>query len=304
VSDSTVRTRSVCRAHLSHPYSLVLPYSLTQTRLHHLAHLLPHIFSHPPIPSHSKPRARGPPKSTFLFPTPPPLVQPLPLPEYHGPRKPLDTPESPGHGVDTPDGGDGSGRKVPPPSSPATATTTSKEKGKGKGKSSSSKKSDEDVPAHEIDCIARVTLSVGPISFPGTELWVGRFVEPRAGPTRVARVRPKEKDKGEQSGTKRERPKVPKSERAEKREKRRSMAEDAAMRRARMSAAQTGSPGAVRPPGPPGSYGPPGPGAAGPSARPPPRPPARPHNIVRTSHTVHWSWRVRWMRLTPCSLQH
>ncbi|KAL7424791.1 hypothetical protein Q5752_000475 [Cryptotrichosporon argae] len=35
-------------------------------------------------------------------------------------------------------------------------------------------------PAHEIECIARVTLVAGPSVFSGSELWIGRFVEPRS----------------------------------------------------------------------------------------------------------------------------
>ena len=136
------------------PCSLVLRYSLSRTRQHHLDHLLPLIFSHPIIPAHNKPRARGPPKSTFLFPTPPPLTQPLPFKEYHGPQEPIEPSSSGGNGL------------------PA-------------GKSRKSQKTGEvEPPAHEIECIARVTLTVGPIEYPGTELWIGRFVEPRAPPPR------------------------------------------------------------------------------------------------------------------------
>ncbi|RXK40286.1 hypothetical protein M231_02400 [Tremella mesenterica] len=147
--------------------SLVLSYSLTQSRLHHINHLLPHIFSHPLIPSHSRPRARPPPKSTFLFPTPPPLVQPLPNPEYHGPSSGPSTP--------APDGDD-----------------TPKVKGKNK------RDRETEAPAHEIECIARVTLSIGPISYPDTELWVGRFVQPQ---TVIKKVRAKpDKEKRDSIG--------------------------------------------------------------------------------------------------------
>ncbi|CAD6568818.1 MAG: hypothetical protein TREMPRED_004786, partial [Tremellales sp. Tagirdzhanova-0007] len=129
--------------------SLVLPYSLTLTRQHHLTHLLPHIFSHPIVPVHSRPRIRGPPKSAFLFPTPPPPTQPLPNKEYH------DAPKS------------------------ATSSTPT-ELPKKTSKSISGDK--EEPPAHQTECIARITLSIGPISYPGTEIWVGQFVEPRIAP--------------------------------------------------------------------------------------------------------------------------
>ena len=149
-------------------YSLVLPFSLTQTRQRHLAHLLPHAFSHPPIPSHSKPRARLPPRSTFLFPTPPPPVQPLPLKEFHGAHRSSKATTQ-----------DSSVEGRSPDASPAPKTK-SKAKAKELG-----------APAHETECISRITLSIGPLSFPGTELWVGRFVEPRSEP--IKRERKKDK---------------------------------------------------------------------------------------------------------------
>jgi len=151
----------------------VLPYSLTLTRQHHLTHLLPHIFSHPIVPAHSRPRARGPPKSTFLFPNPPPPTLPLPSKEYHGPLKPVDTNASrEGSAPATPDGQ----ATTPSPNKPKKSFNTTGES-----------------PAHEIECIARVTLTIGPISYPGTELWVGRFMERRAAPPR------REKDMKRQS---------------------------------------------------------------------------------------------------------
>lgn len=55
---------------------------------------------------------------------------------------------------------------------------------KGKGKAN-----EVEPPAHDIECVARVTLSIGPISFPDTEIWVGRFVQPRAAAPRPARAK-------------------------------------------------------------------------------------------------------------------
>jgi hypothetical protein len=140
---------------------MVLPFSLTQTRQRHLAHLFPHVFSHPPISSHNKPRARAHPRGTLLYPTPAPPVQPLPVREYHGPLQP----KNQALNID------------PAKSGISIDGTTAKGKGKKKAEDT-----DLEPPAHEIDCVARVSLSIGPISFPGTELWVGRFVEPRSEP--------------------------------------------------------------------------------------------------------------------------
>ena len=140
----------------------MLHYSVVAARQHHLQHLLPHIFSHPPIPANARPRARPPPMGTFLYPTPPPLVHPLPHREYHAPTgKPKKTAD------------DGS----PAPDGTEVGESKRRKYGRNKGKS---KADESEAPAHEIECIARVTLSIGPISFPGTEIWVGRFVQPRA----------------------------------------------------------------------------------------------------------------------------
>jgi len=146
-------------------FSLVLPFSLTQTRQRHLTHLLPHIFSHPPIPSHSRPRARPVPKGTFLFPTPAPPEPPLPLKEYHAPARPLPSATSAPTNSQSPGSATAEMPEQPGQSRPP------KPKAKAKERSI--------APAHEIECIARVTLSIGPISYPGTEIWMGRFVNPR-----------------------------------------------------------------------------------------------------------------------------
>lgn len=151
-----------------------------------MQNLFPRIFSHPPVPSHNRPRARGPPRGTFVYPTPPPPVAPLPTREYHGPSLPkasssLQVSPSPST-PSTP--ADEAG-----PSTPSSATGQKKVKGsKGKGKDAGHEKENE-PPAHEIECIARVTVSIGPISYPGTELWVGRFVEPRASVPKPSRKR-------------------------------------------------------------------------------------------------------------------
>ncbi|KAK4686235.1 hypothetical protein P7C73_g3890, partial [Tremellales sp. Uapishka_1] len=149
--------------------SLVLSYSLAYSRNSHTQNLLPHIFTHPPIPSHNKPRARPLPRTTFLFPTPPPPLPPLPANEYHGPlapRPPAPTPTSaaPAASLST-----NPLQPAPIPSSPVASTS----------KPPKSSKKAVEPPAHEIECIARVTLTIGPVSYPGTELWIGKFVEPR-----------------------------------------------------------------------------------------------------------------------------
>ena len=143
----------------------MLPFSLLQTRQRHLTHLFPHLFSHPPIPSHSRPRARPIPKGTFLFPTPAPPELPLPLKEYHAPAKP------PPSALTAPPPPDSPAPGTPGTPDPAGQSRPSKPKAKGKERAI--------APAHEIECIARVTLSIGPISYPGTEVWMGRFVNPR-----------------------------------------------------------------------------------------------------------------------------
>ncbi|WVQ97383.1 hypothetical protein IAU59_004495 [Kwoniella sp. CBS 9459] len=184
--------------------SLVLPYSLNQTRHHHLTSLLPHIFTHPTVPSHSRPRARPPPKGTFIFPTPSSLVHPLPAREYHGPfRTAGESSSSPGPSNITPDQAD-----------PSSYTSTPKGS-RPKPKKVPIPYPDEiQPPAHDIECISRCTLSVGPISFPGAEIWIGRFVEPRVTVPKKERARP---------GERKERLK----EKEEKKEKRKSMLADA-----------------------------------------------------------------------------
>ncbi|WWD17789.1 hypothetical protein CI109_102231 [Kwoniella shandongensis] len=227
---------------LSIAESLVLPYSLTQTRHHHLTSLLPHIFTHPPIPSHSKPRARPPPKGTFLFPTPPPLVHPLPSKEYHGPLKPVEV-----NMATTPNEGDPS-TSTPPPASATKPARQPKPK----------KISDEaEPPAHEIECISRCTLSVGPVSFPGTEVWIGRFVEPRETRPKKERARP-----------------------GERKEKRKSLAEETASRRARRARPKPSATGSTEPGTTPRLTGVSANKVAGPSYRPPPGGP-RPVNSNR-----------------------
>ena len=223
--------------------SLVASYSLTQSRIHHINHLLPHIFSHPPIPSHSRPRARLPPRSTFQFPTPPPPVHPLPNPEYHGPTA---SSSSTASGSTKPPSDDPSGQAV--------------KAGPSKGKA---KEKENQPPAHEIDCIARVTLTIGPISFPDTELWVGRFVEPRSGAPKVQRLK------------------------LESKERRKSNVEPATHKKPRLSStpARPAGPLPQRPPPPPR----PAALTAGPlSNRPPIRPPGR-QEVV----SMDWSWEPR-----------
>jgi len=168
----------------------VLPYTLTLTRQHHLTHLLPHIFSHPIVQAHNRPRARGPPKSTFLFPTPPPPNVPLPMREYHGPLRPIEVTASREDSTD--------------PANPDRPSTPASEKPK---KGAKSTRSEVEPPAHEMECIARVTLSIGPISYPGTELWLGRFVELRAPPPKKEkREKVKRQSFAEASAARRARP--------------------------------------------------------------------------------------------------
>jgi hypothetical protein len=143
------------------------------------------LFTHPPIPAHSRPRARPPPKGTFLYPTPPPLVHPLPHREYHAPtqttKKTVDSTGSPA------------------PEATEVAESKRRKYGRNKGKS---KADENEAPAHDIECIARVTLSIGPFSFPDTELWVGRFVQPRAAAPKPPRAKkiPGERKKAGESG--------------------------------------------------------------------------------------------------------
>ena len=167
--------------------SLVLPFSLAQTRQRHLTHLLPHAFSHPPIPSNAKPRARGPPKGTFLFPTPALPPAPLPLKEYHGSSRQTEPAVgSPAPAIPTVEGQDPAGASASGSVDPAAASADTPTATKAKSK----KQERYSAPAHEIDCIARVTLTIGPVSYPGTELWIGRFVEPK-GEAKTIRQREK-----------------------------------------------------------------------------------------------------------------
>lgn len=165
--------------------SLVLPYSLIQTRHHHLTSLLPLVFSHPLIPSHNKPRAKPLPKGVFVFPTPPPPVHPLPTREYHGPKDLLN--------------------EASPSATPTANSSSTPIPPQPKGRK---RTGEHEPPAHEIECIARVTLSLGPMSFHGTELWVGRFVEPRANKPKKERAKPgerKEREKKRREGIGKER---------------------------------------------------------------------------------------------------
>lgn len=120
-----------------------------------------------------------------MFPTPPPPVHPLPTREYHGPRDLLNE-ASP---------------SATPPANPASTPVPPQPKGR--------KRSGEpEPPAHEIECIARVTLALGPMSFHGTELWVGRFVEPRANKPKKERAKPgerREREKKRREGIEKER---------------------------------------------------------------------------------------------------
>ena len=151
--------------------SLVLSYSTQQTRQHHLRHLLPLVFSHPPVPSYNRPKPRFFSRKSLLGPPPPAPYLPLPIPEYHGPiddKEERSVPTTPADDLE------------------ATSTTQHGESSKPKKKS---RKQDSSVPAHEIECMARATLGIGPVSYLDTELWVGRFVEPRRGPYRREKVR-------------------------------------------------------------------------------------------------------------------
>jgi hypothetical protein len=146
--------------------SLVFTQSLAQTRQRHMHQLFPHVFSHPAIASHNKPRARPIPRNTFLFPTPPAPTQPLPNPEYHGPVRPLPV---------TPTGS----TSMPGPRENATASSSTAPAAASKPIKRPTTTEPVEPAAHEMECIARVTLSVGPCSYPGTELWIGKFVYPR-----------------------------------------------------------------------------------------------------------------------------
>ena len=161
----------------------MLHYSLLQTRQRHLNHLLPRVFSHPPTASNSRARNRPAIPPTF-YPTPSAPAPPLPALEYHGPRKDKDKTkdrdeDSDKHGVQDED------------------TSRNQVEGNEKGKSLSKRaeraaRLDELAPAHEIDCIARVTVSIGAFSYADTEVWIGQFVDPEAyiKPTKI-----KEKEK-------------------------------------------------------------------------------------------------------------
>ncbi|BEI87904.1 uncharacterized protein CcaverHIS019_0106220 [Cutaneotrichosporon cavernicola] len=162
---------------LSLDQSLVLQYSILKTRYHHMRHLLPLIFTHPPVPAHNRPRLRPSGKKEFVFPTPAPPPQPLPSAEYHGPS----TKEK---------------KKKAKGKEKETDNTTDADKDKDEDKSGDEseepkkgKKKEQLAPAHEIECISRVTLQVGPMSFPNTELWVARFVPPRQGSAATVRGR-------------------------------------------------------------------------------------------------------------------
>lgn len=166
-------------------YSLVLAQSITQTRLRHQQKLLPHIFSHPPIPSNLKPRARPPARSTFTYPTPAPSALPLPYREYHGPHlknAPEVLNQASGSASPVPGGDD---IKMGAASGARTERTAAEAKASKAAKRAA--KLDEAYPAHETECIARITLSIGPFSYPDTELWVGRFVEPKKDGQKVSR---------------------------------------------------------------------------------------------------------------------
>lgn len=146
---------------------------MVATRQHHLKHLLPHMFSHPVVPANNRPRARPPPRGTFLWPTPPPLVHPLPHREYHTPS------EASTSKLPDPADGPNDDTSNQPGTAAEGAGQIKRKYGRNKGKAKG-KADGNEAPAHDIECLARVTLSIGPISFPDTELWVGRFVQPRA----------------------------------------------------------------------------------------------------------------------------
>lgn len=153
-------------------------------------HLFPHMFTHPPVPSYNRPRARPLPRGVLLYPTPPAPVAPLPSREYHGPQKASNPPsQAQPYPSAQPHGQNASSAIASP--GPPTPTSTSTPglstqkpgrgtKAKAKDSPSTSHEKENEPPAHEIECLTRCTLTIGPISYPGTELWVGRFVEPRA----------------------------------------------------------------------------------------------------------------------------
>ena len=119
--------------------SLVLHCSLVASRQRHIQHLFPHVITHPALTSHQRTRPKVQRLSSLLGPAPPP-EWPLPALEYHDPAKASD---------------------------------------KKKKKAAEDETRRPPAPAHEAECIARVTLTVGPLSYPDTELWVGRFVDPK-----------------------------------------------------------------------------------------------------------------------------
>lgn len=226
---------------------MILQYSLIQTRYHHLNNLLPHIFSHPAVPAHSRPRARPPPKGTFLYPTPKPVV-PLPAREYHAPLK-KDKGKK-GKGGETDDAEKDEDKEKE--EERKVGDNKDEIEGKKKGGRRTAKLAEGvSAPPHEIECIARVTLQVGPMSFPNTELWVGQFVEEREGVGGTVRMRP---------------PKAPKEPKIkEPREKRPSEAQ-LRKREAKRSRPSTTVPARPTP-------RPPAPAAVPPPARPPPQTP-------------------------------
>lgn len=182
--------------------SMILQYSLIQTRYHHINNLFPHIFSHPAVPAHSRPRARPPPKGTFLYPTPKP-VTPLPAREYHAPLKKDKGKKDKGKDTDDAEK-DGEKRKEEDHKDGENKDEAEAKKKGGRRKA----KAAEGTPAppHEIECIARVTLQVGPMSFPNTELWVGQFVEEREGAGGTVRMRPPKAPKEPKPKEPREKP--------------------------------------------------------------------------------------------------
>lgn len=121
-------------------------------------------------------------------------------------------------------------------------------------------------PAHEIECIARVTLQVGPVSFHNTELWIGRFVEPHMSGTVRGRVPKDQRPPPAPREPKEKRPRVSVDGAAPKRPRKENATPRTPAQRAE-AAGRVGRPPAVRPP-PPGT---PTPGPSTP-VRPPPAP--------------------------------
>lgn len=258
---------------------MILQYSLIQTRYHHLNNLFPHIFSHPAVPAHSRPRARPPPKGTFLYPTPKP-VAPLPAREYHAPLKKDKGKKDKGKDSDDAEKDGEKGKEEDAKEGENKDEVEAKKKG-----SRRKAKAAEGTPAppHEIECIARVTLQVGPMSFPNTELWVGQFVEEREGVGGTVRMRPPKAPKEPKPKEPREKPREKRPSEREPKKKE--------PKRPRTSATVPARP----------TPRPPAPAAAPPAARPPSQTPgAGPSTGPIPGAGVRYASRADIVSLKPC----